>query len=221
MRNTRIKLIVTILDRGRGERAAELFRRYGLRLHYAAPGRGTANSELLDLLGLGETEKDVVLTLAPGDLVPPLLREAGESLQLSAPGRGILFTLPLSAIGGAAARYVEGQARRAGEEEEMEQGKNDLVVVVVGGGCTDRVMEAAKAAGARGGTLLHGRRLGEEGDGGVRPEKEIVAILTPREKRQAILEAVNRTAGAATESRGVLFSLPVEHVLGLAQPDRG
>lgn len=221
--DTRIRLMVTILDRGRGERAAELFHSYGLRLHYAAPGRGTANSELLDLLGLGETEKDVVLTLLPGYTVPPLLREAGEKLQLGAPGRGILFTLPLSAVGGAAARYVGSQAHRAGEEkeEEMEeQSKNDLVVVVVGSGCTDTVMEAAKAAGARGGTILHGRRVGEESDdGGLRPEKEIVAILTPRDRRQAILEAVNRAAGAATESHGVLFALPVEHVLGLSRGD--
>ena len=98
--------------------------------------------------------------------------------------------------------------------------RNDLVVVVVGSGCTDTVMEAAKSAGARWGTILHGRRVDEEGDeGGLRPEKEIVAILTPRDRRQAILEAVNRAAGAATESHGVLFSLPVEHVMGLSRGD--
>lgn len=55
--------------------------------------------------------------------------------------------------------------------------KDDLIVVVVNSGCDDAVMSAAKSAGARGGTILHGRRLGAEGEkpggSGVRPEKDI------------------------------------------------
>ena len=105
-----------------------------------------------------------------------------------------------------------------------EQGRYELVVAVVHSGCTDTVMEAAKGAGARGGTVLHGRRVGEEGEksgeGGVWPEKDIVTILVPRELRLPILEAVNRAAGLATECHGVLFSLPVDEVEGLPGFDR-
>lgn len=218
----RIRLMVIILDRGKGARAAELFASYGLPLHYGTPGRGTANSELLDYLGLGETEKDVAFSLVPGCTIPGLLQAAGEKLQLATPGKGILFTIPLSAVSGAAARFINSQAHRTGTEQEEhmpEQGKNELIVVVVNSGCTDTVMAAAKLAGARGGTILHGRRVGEEteksGDNGVWLEKDIVAILAPRELRLPIMEAVNRAAGAATESHGVLFSMPVEETRGL------
>ena len=218
----RIRLMVIILDRGKGARAAELFASYGLPLHYGTPGRGTANSELLDYLGLGETEKDVVFSLVPGCTIPGLLQAAGEKLQLATPGKGILFTIPLSAVSGAAARFINSQAHRTGTEQEEhmpEQGKNELIVVVVNSGCTDTVMAAAKLAGARGGTILHGRRVGEEteksGDNGVWLEKDIVAILAPRELRLPIMEAVNRAAGAATESHGVLFSMPVAETRGL------
>ena len=218
----RIRLMVIILDRGKGARAAGLFASYGLPLHYGTPGRGTANSELLDYLGLGETEKDVVFSLVPGCTIPGLLQAAGEKLQLATPGKGILFTIPLSAVSGAAARFINSQAHRTGTEQEEhmpEQGKNELIVVVVNSGCTDTVMAAAKLAGARGGTILHGRRVGEEteksGDNGVWLEKDIVAILAPRELRLPIMEAVNRAAGAATESHGVLFSMPVEETRGL------
>lgn len=218
----RIRLMVIILDRGKGARAAELFASYGLPLHYGTPGRGTANSELLDYLGLGETEKDVVFSLVPGCTIPGLLQAAGEKLQLATPGKGILFTIPLSAVSGAAARFINSQAHRTGTEQEEhmpEQGKNELIVVVVNSGCTDTVVAAAKLAGARGGTILHGRRVGEEteksGDNGVWLEKDIVAILAPRELRLPIMEAVNRAAGAATESHGVLFSMPVEETRGL------
>ena len=218
----RIRLMVIILDRGKGARAAELFASYGLPLHYGTPGRGTANSELLDYLGLGETEKDVAFSLVPGCTIPGLLQAAGEKLQLATPGKGILFTIPLSAVSGAAARFINSQAHRTGTEQEEhmpEQGKNELIVVVVNSGCTDTVVAAAKLAGARGGTILHGRRVGEEteksGDNGVWLEKDIVAILAPRELRLPIMEAVNRAAGAATESHGVLFSMPVEETRGL------
>ena len=224
--DTRIRLVVLILDRGKGGRAAELFASYGLPLHYGMPGRGTANSELLDYLGLGETEKDVAFSMVPGFTIPGLLQSAGEKLQLAVPGKGILFTLPLSAIGGAAARFISGQAHRAGAEQEEhmpEQGKNELIVVVVNSGCTDTVMAAAKKAGARGGTILHGRRVTEEpeksGDGRVHPEKDIVTILAPRELRLPIMEAVNQAAGVSTESHGILFSLPVEHAMGLSRMD--
>ena len=218
----RIRLLVTILDRGRGDRAAELFASYGLPLHYAVPGRGTANSELLDYLGLGETEKDVLLTLAPGYTISALLPEAVERLGLAAPGRGILFTLPMSAVSRTVADYVSTQAHSIGPEREQsmdEQRKDHLIVAVVDGGGTDQVMAAAKEAGARGGTILHGRRVGEGEEKGaesaVHPEKDVIFILTSRSSLPSILEAVDRAAGISTQHRGVLFSLPVEEVRGL------
>ena len=165
-----------------------------------------------------------MFSLVPGCTIPGLLQAAGEKLQLATPGKGILFTIPLSAVSGAAARFINSQAHRTGTEQEEhmpEQGKNELIVVVVNSGCTDTVMAAAKLAGARGGTILHGRRVGEEteksSDNGVWLEKDIVAILAPRELRLPIMEAVNRAAGPATEGQGVLFSLPAEHVLGLSR----
>lgn len=223
-RDERVRLLVTVLDRGRGERAIELFDSYGLPLHYAVPGRGTANSELLDYLGLGETEKDVVLTLAPGYTVAALLPEAAERLGLSAPGKGILFSLPLAAVSRTVAGYVSGRAHRIGPEEEgtmEEREQNQLIVAMVDSGGTDEVMTAAREAGARGGTILHGRRVGgaddKAGESGVHPEKDVVFILARRSLVRPILEGVDRVAGISTQHHGVLFTLPVEEVRGLSR----
>ena len=65
----------------------------------------------------------------------------------------------------------------------MQKGNGRLIVAVVASGHTDTVMAAAKAAGARGGTVLHGRRLDCHEDGAerkIQPERDIVAILAPR-----------------------------------------
>ena len=152
---------------------------------------------------------------------------AAEKRQLSSPGKGIIFTMPLSSVSGVVSKILNRSAAREdwGREQEgtsmAEKGKNDLVVVVVNHGCTDLVMEAAQAAGARGGTVLHARRLGYEegersGEGSVRPEKEIVTILVPRSIRQMVMERVSKTAGINTQARGILFSLPVDEIAGLA-----
>ena len=105
----------------------------------------------------------------------------------------------------------------------MQKGNGRLIVAVVASGHTDTVMAAAKRAGARGGTVLHGRRLDCHEDGverKVQPEKDIVAILAPRELQRPILEAVSLAAGPATECHGILFSLPVDEVEGLPGFDR-
>ena len=60
----------------------------------------------LDYLGRGETETAVLLTLLPEHAVPPLLAAAGKELELATPGKGILFTMPLSGVSGAVAQIV-------------------------------------------------------------------------------------------------------------------
>ena len=101
----------------------------------------------------------------------------------------------------------------------MAKTKKDLILVMSSTGSTDTVMDAAKKAGARGGTVLRGHRVKDSkekpGDETVHPEKEIIAILVPRELRQPVMDAINKEAGIATECRGVLLSLPVDEVAGL------
>ena len=58
-----IKLLVAIVDRGKGERIVSICREQRTLMQTICLGHGTASSEVLDLLGLGRTEKAVVLTL--------------------------------------------------------------------------------------------------------------------------------------------------------------
>ena len=57
-----VELIVSIVDRGRGESVVRLLERQGSLFHTIVLGRGTAQERILDYLGLGETEKDVVIS---------------------------------------------------------------------------------------------------------------------------------------------------------------
>lgn len=98
--------------------------------------------------------------------------------------------------------------------------KYDLVVTIVARGFADEVMAAARSAGAFGGTVVNARGTGthelQKFFGSViQPEKEMVLILTERENRDPIMEAIGREAGLSKEAMGVCFSLPVDGVKGV------
>ncbi len=219
-----VGLMVTIVDRGKGERAAAVCGGRKLPFHFLCFGLGTAASDLLDYLGLGETKKDVVFSLIPrreaGRLPALLARE----LRMGAPGGGIAFTLPLSGVSGFVPMTLAGGAPDAkGESNQMNQpAKYELIVAVVNRGFADRVMDAARSAGARGGTILEARGLcGDEKEKfpgvSLREERTIVAILCGKERKQAIMEAVSRAAGIRTEAEGLLFSLAVDGIAGIPE----
>lgn len=219
-----VKLVITIVDRGKGNRVVELAKLEHLYFHYVFPGCGTANSTILDYFGLGETKKDIVMTFAPENVVAHLMNMTAESLQMLNPGNGIMFSLPLTSVSSYVAQILGKQAIISNkyEVEKMEnQGKFDLIVTLVRHGDSDVVYDAAKAAGATGGTVLNARRMGYEdaekiSENSVQPEKEIIAILSEKSKRPEIMQAISRAAGITTESQGILFSLPVENIVGIS-----
>lgn len=223
----RLDLLVTILDRGMGSRAVDRYKREQLHFDFICLGHGTANSEMLDYLGLGETEKDVVLSLVPHDQAPRIVRETAEQLAFNRPGKGILFTVPLSGVSRSVTRILcKPETIQEVRDVDMEMKDNtvqyDLILTILNRGYTDQVMEAARTAGAGGGTVLHARRAGYEDAENflgftLQPEREIIAILARRTAKQAIMQAINTAAGLATEARGILLSLPVDQIMGLRE----
>lgn len=96
----KLKLMVTIVDRGRGKLVIEALRKQGIYFHLTVLGKGTAKSELLDLLGVGETEKDIVLSISKSDKIRQVMETLKDNLKFSQPGHGIAFTIPVLSVGG-------------------------------------------------------------------------------------------------------------------------
>ena len=67
------KLIVSIVERGQGAALEKLYRKNYVTLHLQCAGRGTATSEIMDILGLGSSEKDLVLSCAAASAARRLL----------------------------------------------------------------------------------------------------------------------------------------------------
>ena len=102
----------------------------------------------------------------------------------------------------------------------MNEKEFEVVIALVNSGFADVVMNAAREAGARGGTIIHARGTGNkelEKKYGViiTPDKEMILILVRQEIRDAVLSAIYKSAGLATDGQGIAFSLPVEEAVGL------
>ena len=138
-----VRCMVTIVDRGKGDRVVDLCRARHVAVQLVMLGHGTASAEVMDYLGLDEPEKDIVLSLVPGALVAPLLADLTLALGFSRPGKGIAFTVPLSGISAAANRQTDGGRVRAeiNVEREVppmtENNQFELIISVVEHGMAD------------------------------------------------------------------------------------
>lgn len=106
----------------------------------------------------------------------------------------------------------------------MEDKHYDLILTIVNRGCGDCAIEAAKKAGAQGGTVFYARGTGihevETFFGiAIQPEKEVVLNLVRHEKANEIMKAIIKEAGLDTPGRGLAFCLPVNDVVGILHPD--
>lgn len=94
------------------------------------------------------------------------------------------------------------------------------IFAVVNNGFSEEAMEAARAAGAKGGTILHGRgTISKDAEKffniTIQPEKEIVMILAKADNIDGILKALYTAIGTSTDAQGIAFALPVDEVVGL------
>ncbi|MDR2342947.1 MAG: hypothetical protein LBD86_00265 [Spirochaetaceae bacterium] len=224
-----LTLAIFIVDWRNIKTVSSIFSQSGLRYHYVCRGRGTASSEILDILGIGSSDKAVILSLEQDLTVPALMREVGQKLGLNHPGAGIAFSVPLSAVNNpvlgslnkdAAESETSVQGGYHGKERRKMERKYDLIITILNQGYSDEFMTVAREAGAGGGTVISARGLIKTGPAkifgiSVQNEKEIILILTTREKKLPIMEAVGKSHGLSSKAEGIIFSVPAGNITGI------
>lgn len=218
----RITLLGAFVNRGKEQKIRALCAAQGAFYTLAAPATGTAASEVLQVLGIGEVSRTLTLSLVPAPLVPRLRQEIRDKMFMTQPGQGILFTVPLSGINARSARWLsQGMEGKERSEEPVEQANFQLILALTNRGCSDDVMAAARLAGATGGTLLHARMLADSKEADhflgvqIQQEKELVAILAKAEYKVPIMQTIADKVGLQTPAETVVLSLPVDSIEGL------
>lgn len=219
--------VMSIVDRENAPVMRELHDELGLPLVLVNLGKGTATSEHLLLYDLHQSEKAVFGTVAAGPAMRKLMTRAKLKLYIDIPGNGIMLAIPLKSVsGGKTLAYLtQGQTPKGGTPAM--QFDHELIVVILNEGFSDTVMDAARSAGATGGTVLHAKGTGREGAEkfygvSLAEEKDMIYILAPSAKKAQIMQQINRNCGHDSPAGAICFSLPVSEVAGLRlAPERG
>lgn len=99
----------------------------------------------------------------------------------------------------------------------------EVIFAVVNAGFAEEAMDVAREQGARGGTILHARGVAREKEAAffgitIHADKEILMLVVEKGSRNGILNALYQSMGMDKQSQGIIFSLPVSDVAGLATP---
>lgn len=214
------KLLVFVIGRNDDKKFQKIFHKYGIIFRVGAYCKGTASKKIKVSFGLDEVEKEIIYCLIPGYLEANIFYDLKRLLKIEKPGRGIAFTVNLNASEAFLKEALE-DIKPSREEIEMEKDKNySLIVSIVNEGHADQVMSVARKEGASGGTLING--LGLETKEirnllgiSISPEKDIVLIIALDEDKKQIMEAITDKVGITKDGNGIIFSLPVESVIGI------
>ncbi len=219
----RLKVLVCVVGQKDGEKINEICNRECGTLTYTFEGSGTARSAMLDYFGLGEQTKRILVSLIPESYEKNILADILAEMSLYLVGKGICFTLPLSAVSSIVADRLTANKNKDGQRRKTmtsEDRTHELIVVAVQQGYAEEAMESARKVGAMGGTLINAKTLGNrkaEQLIGVtlQEETELLLIITKKDKKKEIMQAVQQSSGLKTDAGGILFSLPVDNLIGV------
>ena len=216
--------LISVVNPGAMDRVCEIAAALDLPQTVTLLGHGTAVQSMLDLLGIESTEKRVIMTVANPEKTRKFIKEMRRQVYIGIPGHGIIMAVPIKSVGGGKtlAYLNNGEQQPARYTPEL-NGKYELIVIVANEGRTDQVMNAARAAGATGGTVLHGKGTGSQNkkfyNVSIAAEKEVILMVAPSDRKAAIMQSVLHHAGPDSEAGAILFSLPVSEVAGFGLMD--
>ena len=202
------KLLISIVPHDSGELIANAAKSAGAGGGTITMGRGTASNGVLELLGFGDTSKDIVYIIIKENLKEAVYNEIIKASEKKS-HFGVIFTLNTPDF--IRAGHLDEKSDGAKGEETMKNEKNyQMINIIVNKGYAEDAMAAARKAGAGGGTIIGARGTAKEGDAAffgmkIVPEKEMLMILVPAEKKNDIVSAITELPCFAEAGSGIIF----------------
>lgn len=221
-----LQAVVLITTVKNADKAVDILHKGAVPVQYRFHGEGTASNELMDLLGLGNIEKGILITILPKPFAEIILNKLKQELRLESRNSGIAFTIPITSSNQLILykminreQYLLNHQKWEGNKD-MSDYKYALVAAIVNRGYSESVMEAAREEGAKGGTVINSRQITNEEISSfwgisLPEEKEIVLIISDEENKVRLIERINQHCGMQSEAKGLMLSLPVDMVVGM------
>ena len=184
-------LMIAVVNNGQAERFMSIAKKAGAGGGTVIPAKGTASSKFLRMLGLGDKSKEVVLIVIDQEKGKKIVDDVRSDAK------------------------IQGVAALLGSmEEKTMSSKWKMITIIVNTGYADDIMDAARKAGAQGGTITHARGTGTEEDAkffGVQivPEKEMIFILCKSDDTDKIVEAISSLKCLDEPGIGIIYTQDV------------
>ena len=172
------KLIISIVPHNCGEIITNAAVEAGATGGTILMGSGTAKNNLLQLLGLGETSKDIAFILTKTEQTLQIIEKIKEISNSKKNHFGILFSVNVNTF----IKSGEAKFRKYGDDfMENNNESYEMINVIVNKGYAEDAMDVARKAGAGGGTIINARGTAKPGDAtffgvDIIPEKEMLLI---------------------------------------------
>lgn len=206
--------LINISPRKKSEEIITILNNSNIPMTLGRYGRGTATEVMLDYLGIAEKEKCITFSITS------LENAYSVSKKIKQKNKEVYsLAIPISTIGGKQTmeHFSEITPEESGKVISPKFDK-ELLMVITNRGYVDTVMEIARESGASGGTVMHARGTGADDSEKffgvtVGAEKEMIFIVTDKEKRNSIMKSIMKNAGPSSEAGSIIFSLPVTELL--------
>lgn len=220
-----MNLVISVFNKESQLLADEICSSLSLPIILTSNGRGTAVESMRELLGIDKTEKHIIFTVATEQKTKELIAKEKELLFIGVPGHGITAAVPLKSIGGGKTLAYFTDNVEAEKKQPTLNCAYELIIAITNEGCTDIVMNAARNAGARGGTVIHAKGTFNEQmrkfhNISIADEKELIMIVSPTNVKARIMRAILEKAGPETQAATIVFSLPTTEVAGFGLLDK-
>jgi len=197
------RLIIGIVPHNQGDEIVKAANKADARGGTVLMGTGTASNNVLSLLGFGSSTKDVVFILVDEEIKDAVLQSIRENTENKKKHYGIVWTINVS-------RFIRAGKESGGKTEMNNIADHQMITLIVNKGYAEDAMAAARTAGAGGGTIINARGTAKDGDEKffgmeIVPEKDMLLILVPNDKCDAVIEAVKNLSCLQQPGSGITF----------------
>lgn len=215
-------LFFVIVNAGVGSRVLEVAKRNGVNGGTIFLGRGTVKNYILEILGLNEAKKEIVIMICKAQLENQLHDIFTKEFNLDRHNHGIAFSMPVTKVLGLRVTGSSASNSNPGGKNNME---HELIFTIVERGLGQDVVDAASTAGSTGATIIDARGSGIHENSRffsmrIEPEKEIVMIIIEKQKAEGVIEAIKETMKIEEPGKGILFVMDVNKTSGLVKSDK-
>ncbi len=213
---TSLELIYVVVNYGVGSRILHKAKEQGITGGTIFAGRGTVSNAILNFLSLYDERKEIVLLATDSHTAEHALKELDKEFKFKKKNHGIVFTTSACEIVGSRSYNFEEIKEERGVSKPMYQN----IITIVNRGKAEDVIDAAKAAGSKGGTIINARGSGVNEttklfNMDIEPEKEMVIILSKKEVTDAIVESIRKKLEIDQPGNGIIFIQNINKTYGI------